>query len=83
MVKVLPLGKIDQAAFCSVFNAGLWWHESCRGVETVRKWHFVVVQQTIADKVIGLRMGERELAAVDLVNDLTLIGPYLTKAGAM
>ena len=28
-------------------------------------------------------MGERELVAVDLVNDLTLIGPYLTKAGAM
>ena len=55
----------------------------CRGVETVRKWHFAVVQQTIADKVIGLRMGERELVAVDLVNDLTLIGPYLTKAGAM
>ena len=49
----------------------------------VRKWHFVVVQQTIADKVIGLRMGEREPAAVHLVNDLTLIGPYLTKAGAM
>ena len=81
MVKVLPLGKIDQAAFCSVFNTGLWWRELWRG--TVRKWHFAVVQQTIADKVIGLRMGEREPAAVHLVNDLTLIGPYLTKAGAM
>ena len=82
MVKVLPLGKIDQAAFCSVSTQASG-GTGCRGVETVRKWHFAVVQQTIADKVIGLRMGERELVAVDLVNDLTLIGPYLTKAGPM
>ena len=31
MVKVLPLGKIDQAAFCSVFNAVLCWWDLSRG----------------------------------------------------